>query len=433
MSDKGTPAPPRAAHRAKLLAAGLASGWLAFAFWNSVKPLPPGTHVASLTARVAESQAEFIEGRALLERELGVIDRAEQMIVVDQSPLTHDLAQHLLTRKRQRPNLKIVVVTDPRKEVHDGTPLQYLNILEQSGIIVARARLERLRDSNPLYSSLWRAVLGWWSDPFDESALRSSLRRLNFKADERQLLVADDGSGGWTCVVKSDAVPDGGGVGLQLRGRLARDIVGSELRIAAWSSDDDRLPPGLPLESRGVGATDARFLTEGAIRGALVDALSATGSRDTVDVSVRAVGDRYVVDALLLAAGRGAKLRVLLDPEPQANQAVAGELRRGGAAVEVRRRSGAAAGGQGGLVLIQHGNDVWLNAGSADFTRQSLGDSNLEANIELRMPARAAPARAAAEYFARQWSRGADQLRGNESTVAYWRYRLAEAMGLAAF
>jgi hypothetical protein len=66
-------------------------------------------------------------------------------------------------------------------------------------------RLERLRDSNPLYSGLWRLLLGWWSEPFDEApgqvTLQSWSRMLNSKADQRQLVVADDGSGGWTAIL----------------------------------------------------------------------------------------------------------------------------------------------------------------------------------------------------------------------------------------
>jgi hypothetical protein len=443
MSEQDSPAAQRFAHRSKILAATLLVAWLAFAFWNSVKPLPPGTHVTSLPARVAESQVDFIDDsaqpRAILERELAAIDRAEQMIVLDHSPVAHDLAQHLLARKRQRPNLEIVLVTDPSNDV-GGTPAQYLAVLEQWGIIVARARLERLRDSNPLYSSLWRAAVGWWSDPFDEvpgqATLRGPLRRLNFKADERQLLVADDGAGGWTSVLTSGMVRDGGpamgSVGLQLRGRLARDIVGSELHIAGWSTDDDRLPRGLPTQGRGVGSIDARFLTEGAVRAGLVEAISVAGSGDAINVATRAVGDRPMVDALLHAAARGAEIRMLLDPEVAANHAVTGEFRRAGAAhIEVRWQ--AVAGAHGELTLIQHRNDVWLNLGSADFTLHSLGDANLEANIELRMPARAAPARAAAEHFARRWSNAPpERAPENESTAAYWRYRIADAIGLAS-
>jgi hypothetical protein len=279
------PKPSRFARRSGVLCVIIFLAWLSCAFWNFVKPMPPGTHVTSLSARLAESQVDFIDDLPLhdgiLAREYAIVDRAEQAIILDQSPLAPDLAQHLLTRKRQRPNLKVVLVTDPRNEVYGGTPAQTLSTLEASGIIVARSRLERLRDSNPLYSSFWRLSVGWWSDPFDETpgaaTLVSSLRRLNFKADERQLLVADDGAGGWSSIIMSAALlgPATGNTGLEIRGHLARDIAASELRIAAWSTDDDRLPDVPPIENRNMGAIDARFLSEGAIHVALGDAIAA--------------------------------------------------------------------------------------------------------------------------------------------------------------
>jgi hypothetical protein len=59
---------------------------------------------------------------------------------------------------------------------------------------------------------------------------------------------------------------------------------------------------------------------------------------------------------------------------------------------------------------------------------------NLEADIELHMPARAAAARAAMDFFAKAWSSaGAYADHADESKETYWRYRLGEATGLGMF
>jgi hypothetical protein len=438
------PKPSRFARRAGILGVSVVLAWFSCGFWNFVKPMPPGTHVTSLPARLAESQVDFIDDLpqhgGILQREYAVIDRAEQVIVLDQCPLARDLAQHVLARQRQRPNLKIVLVTDPRNEVYGGTPAQTLSTLETAGIVVARARLERMRDSNPLYSSFWRLSTGWWSDPFDETpgevTLISSLRRLNFKADQRQLLVADDGAGGWSSIVASASPRDSGSgnAGVEIRGHLARDIAASELQIAAWSTDDDRLPDAPPNENRSMGMIDARFLTEGAIHVALRDAIATAGSGDSISIAVRAIGDRQMIAAMLRAAARGALLQLILDPALPGNQAAAAELMRNGAGnIDVRWHASIGRGGAR-FVLIRHRNDVWLNLGSADLTRRDLDDLNLEANIELHMPARAAPARAASDSFSHEWSNAtayADH--ADDSTGTYWRYRVAEATGLAIF
>jgi hypothetical protein len=355
------------------------------------------------------------------------------MIVLDQCPLAHALAKQLLLRKRQRPNIKIMLVTDPRNEVYGGTPAQTLSTLEAAGIIIVRTRLARLRDSNPLYSSLWRLAVGWWSDPFDEVpgqvTLSSTLRRRNFKADRRQLLVADDGAGGWTSIVLSAS---GASLGLEIRGHLARDIVASELEIAAWSTDDDRLPTAPPMMSRGVGTIDARFLTEGAIHTALRDVIAVAGSGDSIDVMVRALDDRRMVAAMLLAAARGARLQLLLRSDSPGTRAAAGELVHNAAGnIEVRWQTAEL---EARYTLVRHRSDVWIDLGSANFTRRGLGDLDLTADIELHMPARAAPARAALDLFAREWSSAAAYAdRADESRATYWRYRLADATGLTLF
>jgi hypothetical protein len=418
--------------------------WLAYGFWNSVKPMPAGTHVGSLPARLGESQVEFIEEGAqpgaILRRELAFVDRAEQMIVLDQCPLARPLAEHLLARRRQRPNLEIVLVSDPRGDIYGGTPEQTLSTLEAAGIIVVRTRLERLRDPNPLYSSAWRLSVGWWSDPFDEvsdrATLASELRRRNDRADRRQLLVADDGAGGWSSLIASMAPRDPttpGGAAVEVRGRLARDIIASELDIAAWSTDDDRLPAAPPAEIRAVGSIDARFLTEGAIAAALRDSIAVAAGGDSVSVAARALGDRALIHALLHAAARGAHVQLLHDRQVPANQAVAAELARTGAgSIDIRWAASGAAGTS--FVLVQHRDDAWLDVGSAQLTRRALDDLNLEANIELHMPARAGPARAAADSFARAFAGGsAYSEHADESRGTYWRYRVAEATGLAMF
>jgi PLD-like domain len=413
--------------------------WLGVAFWNSAKPLPPGIHFASQTARLSEADVDFAYEagglRGAVAPDLSAIDHAEHMIVIDRSPVDRELAQHLLARKRLRPNLKAVVVTDPANLLFGGTAPETLASLEQAGIIVARVRLEELRDSNPLYSALWRLTLAWWNDPFEETSTRVTLpawsRMRNFKADERQLVVADDGSGGWTAVMAQS----GAASSLTLRGSLARAMIGNELLVAAWSTDDDRLPGGPPTEGRGVGSIDARFLTEGAIAPALLDAIAAAGRGDLISFAVENLSDRRLITAALAAAGRGAHVNVLLARNPTPNRAAAGELlRKGGGRIDVRWYGARGAAPRSKLLIVRHGMDLWINVGTANFTRRNLGDLNLEANVELRLPARAAPARAAADYFAAIWaSASPDAAFADVSVAAYWRFRLAEATGLSSF
>jgi hypothetical protein len=424
---------------AKNLLLLLLLAWLSLMFWNTAKPLPPGTHLVSRTARLSDADVDFLyespRRRAAVAPDLSAIDHAEQLIVLDRSPVTQELAQRLLARKHLRPHLKVVLVTDPANEAFGGSPAQTLTSLEEAGVIVARVRLDRLRDSNPLYSGMWRLAFGWWSDPFDETPGRATLpalaRTRNSKSDQRQLVVADDGSGGWIAII----APAGAAASLTLRGPLARAIIAGELQVAAWSTDDDRLPVGPSMDDRGVGSIDARFLTEGAIETALFDALGAAGSGDRLGIAVENFSERRLIAAALRAAARGASLQVLLARNREPNQAVADELLRGGGGrIEIRWYLGSDAASLPKLLLFRHGDDVWMNLGTANYTRRNLGDLNLAASVELRMPARAAAARAVTEYFSEAWSvAAADPRFAAASAADYWHYRFAEASGLSSF
>ena len=59
-----------------------------------------------------------------------------------------------------------------------------LRLLRAAGVEVVLARLDKLRDPNFLYSSLWRLGLRWWDRP--RGPLGFETRRLNFKGDHRQ-------------------------------------------------------------------------------------------------------------------------------------------------------------------------------------------------------------------------------------------------------
>lgn len=439
MDAPPTPGPSLLMRCIRIIPAGLLCAWVLVIFWNSAKPLPAGTHVVSQVSRLSDSDVEFLRETpheaSLAIREATAIDRAEQLIVIDRSPVTAELAQRLLARKRARPKIKIVVATDPAHEAFGGTASQTLASIEQAGIIVARVRLDRLRDSNPLYSGIWRLLLGWWSDPFDEAPGQVSVqgwaRMLNFKADQRQLLVADDGSGGWISIVAAA----GAGAGLVIKGSLARAMIASELHIVQWSADEDRLPAATAMDGGGVGSIDARFLTEAGIETALLDAVRTASKDDQISIAVSDFSHRPLLAAAIAAAWRGAHVRVLLSRDRMPNESVADELlREGSGRIEVRWCPSEPAEPRPSLLAVRRRNDMWVNLSSANYTRRNLADLNLEAGVELRMPPRAAAARAISEYFDGLWSGAAtDSGPADEGMLAYWHYRFAEATGLSSF
>jgi phosphatidylserine/phosphatidylglycerophosphate/cardiolipin synthase-like enzyme len=146
------------------------------------------------------------------------------------------------------------------------------------------------------------------------------------------------------------------------------------------------------------------------------------------------LSDRRVIDAVLRAAARGAHVRVLLDPGATPNSSVAAELERGGSGnIELRWRVPPAL-ATASLALVARRGELWASAGAADFTRPSLDDVDLESAIELRLPLRAAAARALETHFDAKWAAGGAYPRyAVESQADYWQYRFTQAAALAAF
>jgi predicted nicotinamide N-methyase len=86
------------------------------------------------------------------------------------------------------------------------------------------------------------------------------------------------------------------------------------------------------------------------------------------------------------------------------------------------------------LVLVRRSRELWADVSGAGLARPDLGDLNLAAAAELRLPERAVAARALIDRFAAAWAAGAPYARyADDSPSPYWRYRVLEAAGLAVF
>ena len=156
--------------------------------------------------------------------------------------------------------------------------------------------LIRLRDSNPLYSSVWRMLIQWWGNsvgggwlpnPFDPTArkvgLRTYLRLANFKANHRKVVLADSGDC-WVSLVTSanphDASSAHSNVALRTASTdLARQVHSAEMEVVRLSGGTppfDTLPD--LCTSEATGNHDIAYLTESAIRDRILELINATES-----------------------------------------------------------------------------------------------------------------------------------------------------------
>lgn len=427
--------------------------------WNSLRPVPPGLQFQGQRHPIGE--ASFLADRSWLDsdgnRQLDqhvfdsvfeLIANAERLILLDMflfndfqgpQPETHralsdELANALLQRKRQVEDLQVVVISDPINTVYGGVVSRHFEMLREAGIEVVLTDLAELNDSNPVYSFVWH----WFIRPFGNSAgntvpnpfgagrvtIRSYLRMINFKANHRKVIVADDGNGDYQAVVLSANPHDGSSahrnIALRFSGAAAFDLIQSENAVLELSGAEQvqaAAPVETPQAQAGQespgellpGAT-LQVVTEVKIKDALVGAIDQAEKGDSVDMLIFYLSERDVVRALLAAQKRGADVRVILDVNRDAfgrqkngvpNKPVAEELVKGG--VKVRWCATLGEQCHAKLLLVHRPERTTMLLGSANFTRRNLDNYNLETDIVLQGPASTPAILAATTEFQQQW------------------------------
>jgi phosphatidylserine/phosphatidylglycerophosphate/cardiolipin synthase-like enzyme len=497
--------PPQAAPRkrrwGRLFGYGFLSLWLVVALWNLFKPLPTGVSVRGEIVSTPLADLQFLSDvtsadvygervvrQQIFDAMLKVIGEAREFIVLDfflfngqrgadldarpYRELSIELRDALMQRKREVPELRVLVITDPINDVYGALPSRDLAALSGLGMDVVRVDLDSLRDSNPIYSAIWRLTMRWWSgdgrgeprfaNPLDAGPDRVSFgawaRLLNFKADHRKVLLADDGRGGLTGIVTSanahDASSLHSNVGLKAAGAALLPLLESEMslaRDAGWRSTWEA-PEILPAPASPDSTAQLQALTEGEIGRAILNNIAATRVGDNIDVAMFYLSERDVVRALIAAAKRGVGVRVILDPNKDAfgrtkngipNRSVATEL---GAAADgaIKVRWFRTHGEQfhAKLVAIRTAKEFWFTLGSANLTRRNLDNFNLEANLAASVPLDSAIATQVTGWFDSLWTNhGPPELEytaefgayADPAQGTYWLYRIMESTGLSTF
>jgi phosphatidylserine/phosphatidylglycerophosphate/cardiolipin synthase-like enzyme len=497
-------APPPKRRLGRLFFRAFLALWAVVALWNLYKPMPDGTRVRGAIVETPIEDLRFLTDvtsadvfgapvarQEIFDAALALVGEAREFLVldfflfndqrgsaVDAKPhraLSIELRDALLARKRAQPSLHILVLTDPINDVYGGLPSSDLAGLRGAGIDVVTVDLDSLRDSNFIYSALWRLTMKWWSgDGSGEASLPNPLeagpervsfgawaRLLNFKANHRKVIIGDDGRGGLAGLVTSanphDASSLHSNVALRVRGEALRPLLDSELalaREAGWRRSWE--PPAAAAAAAALPAPErtarVQVLTEGEIRAALLRNLGATRAGDRVDIAMFYLSERECVAALLAAARRGVTVRVILDPNKDAfgrekngipNRPVASELASASdGAIRIRWYRTHGEQFHSKLVAVRTPTEFWFTLGSANLTRRNLADFNLEANVAASVPPNAEIASAITAWFERMWTnRGPPDLEytselgayADPAQSTYWLYRAMEGTGVSTF
>jgi phosphatidylserine/phosphatidylglycerophosphate/cardiolipin synthase-like enzyme len=512
---RDVPATRRSRAWRRVILLTLVALWLGTAYWQTNKPLPAGVHVDSPWYPISTGDVAFIadvtsadaygrssQSQAIFDQVLSVVRSARKFVVLDYylfnakpgaapavRQISGELRDALLARRRADPGLQVVLITDPINEMYGGVTSRDLGLLRAAGVGVAVTDLNRLRDSNYLYSGLWRLGIKWWTgsgsghggygtadhlsvaepgwfpNPLDESAgpvtFGAWARLLNFKANQRKVIIADDGHDGLVAIVGSadphDASSGHSNTALRVTGPAAWPLLQSELEIAHFSGWDGQLDAAVGKADPPPGTADSsggrvKVLTEGAVRAELLARIDGAERGDGIDIAAFQASDRGVIEALLAASRRGVSVRLILDPNKDAfghaksgipNQPAASELvAASDGAIHVRWYRTHGEQFHTNLAMVYGPERLWLTVGSANLTRRNLADYNLEADIAVEVPRGAPLALQTLEYFDTLWNNRAALgieytadfgYYADPSQLHYWLYRVMEGTGVSTF
>ena len=462
-------------------------------FYHTLKPLPPGfgyegtSHPLTNARLLTDRTLHFGNEEPRLDHEifdeaLDMVSNARRFVLVDmflfngtraegsrQRAVAQELTDALLKQRKANPDVRIVVISDPINTVYGGTVSPYFQQLRQAGIPVIETRLERLRDSNPTWSSLWRfccqwmgnsATGGWLPNALGEQpvTLRSYLALPNFKANHRKVLITDNAEG-FHALVTSANPHDGSSrhsnIGLRFGGPAVADLLLSERAVLAMSGADtgvvDEMISSLPQAAAGIDSVGTiQVVTESAIRTVASDLIGTAKTGDRLDLAMFYLSHRTLLKELKKAHERGVEVRVLLDANNDAfgmeksgipNRQAAMELSGAGITVRWCNTEGEQCHSKLLIRRDTQGN-AQLLLGSANFTRRNLDDLNLETSVLVRSDVHSEVVRKASGFFNEQWVHGPGETPvmslpynawADESRIRYWQYRLMEATGLSTF
>jgi phosphatidylserine/phosphatidylglycerophosphate/cardiolipin synthase-like enzyme len=481
--------------------------WSGTAYWHTHKQLPPGTHVASPWREVAAENVAFIAditaadaygrpvmSQAIFDEVLGIIRSAKRFLVLDyflfnsdrgatstEAParaLSSQLRDALIEARLRNPDLRVLFITDPINDVYGGKPSADLEMLRAAGVDVVVTDLDKLRDSNWIYSSMWRLTLGWWNhgtigegwlpNPFDEDSRPVTFgawaRLANLKANHRKVIIGDDGRGQLTGVVASanphDASSAHSNVAARLSGATLAPLLESEFSVARFSGwrgvialdKQPELPPQDSTKLLKGQFVRTQVITEGAIRDAIVERVNSAVRGENIDIAMFYVADRAIVDALTAASQRGVNVRLILDPNKDAfgreknglpNRPVASELTAASdGQIHVRWYRTHGEQFHTKLVIVYGADRLWLTLGSANLTRRNVGDYNLEANVAIEAARSSALGTQVLDYYDALWNNRAAlgieytadyDVYADPSQAHYWLGRIMESTGLSTF
>lgn len=377
-----------------------------------------------------------------------MIDEAEQFVLLDlflvnsfgyvpgpcMRPLSDELADKLAAKKKSNPDVEIIFITDPVNNVYGSVESPQFRALEEAGVRVVWTDLNKMRDSNPVYSKPWRVLVKPFGvgpgrtlpNPMGEGrvSMRSLLKLINFKANHRKVVVTDKS------LLLTSANPHSASsahwnVALRVDGAGMAMACEAESAILNFSGFGKFQPLEKP-ESVPTTGNRTELLTEGRIKERVLELLKDAAPGARIDLCMFYLSEKQVIEAFIDAKKRGCDVRVILDPAKDSfgrtkngvpNRQSGAKLVKAGVPLRWAKTHGEQCHVK--MLYVEHADQtVTLLLGSCNYTRRNMNNYNCEANLAVTTPVDDVNMARAREVFDRWWSNPA----GRTYTAEYATY-----------
>lgn len=421
---------------------------LSVLLYNQWKVLPDGI---SYESDVYDTDVKFLSdmtyetrtGKVKHELEvfpeiIQMIEQAEEFIVLDMflfngytgesrdfPKLSETLTNKLIKQKRTYSDLQVVFITDPINNGYHSYTDKNINKLQKNDIEVVITNLDKLKDSNPLYSAVWRVLFrwfgqkgkGWLPNPLGDNApkvtIRSYLELFNIKANHRKMIATEDGA-----VITSANPHDASGffmnIAFKVKGDIVHDIVKAEQAVIDYSGGETEIKSGKTGNPDTSSTATAQYLTEGKVYKHVLQEINQASKGDDIWLGMLYLGNRKVIQALENASERGVDIKMILDPNKVAfghgkfglpNLPVASELyKHNKDHLSIRWYDSDKDQFHGKLLYIKKDAEAVLIGGAASYTTRNLDNYNLENTIKIKASKDEQVIKDVEQYFLQLWN-----------------------------
>lgn len=377
----------------------------------------PAKNVDFLHDLTYMKDGQLVKDQSIFKEQIKLIANAKEFIILDlflyndeydRSKMdfanqVEEMTEALIKKHKEDQSLDIVFITDELNNFYGSYKQKHLKRLEAEGIKVNLVNLNTIRDSNPLYSGLYRFYIkhfgqsdkGFIKNIFDPQgpklSIRSFLRLLNFKANHRKVLITEEAA-----LVSSsnphDPSSKHSNVAVKFYGKAMEDLIKSELGLVADKYENIQAFKAEEVLDKNI---KIRAISEKKIFDALEENILKAEEGDQINIGIFYIADRKLLKSLADASKRGVEIRIIADLNKDAfglekngapNRPALSQLVDENPEIQVRWYQTHGEQFHTKMAIFSYKDkDPRIILGSANFTRRNLQNYNLETDLELSL------------------------------------------------